>query len=317
VGERAVEALLVARKAVGGRFTHLVEVTENVDLTLLNRAALEALIKCGAFDSLGFARSRLHAALDDCIKMGQSTAADRKRGQADLFGTSAAPPPPTLPDVPEWPEPRRLADEKELTGLYHSSHPLARHERTIKQFGTADSQHLRDRPPKQEVVLGGMIRAFRPTVTKTGRSPGSRMALFELEDFVGSVKCVIFPRDYERAQEWIADDRVVFVRATIDTSREEPGLKVSDVYPAERGREILCKRVVLNLKADQCDPTTLQQLAEAVRNNIGNVQVFLSVADADGATTLVKAGYAYGVSPGEAFDRKVAALIGADAVQYA
>ena len=316
VGERAAEAIVAARAAAGGRFSHLVELTERVDLQLVNRATLEALVKAGAMDSLGARRAQLAAGLEDLMRMGQTAAADRRRGQADLFGGGEPPPPPSLPDVAEWPEPQRLADEKALTGLYHSSHPLTRHAEALRLWGTVEAGRLGEAAGRDAVVVGGMVRALRPTVTKSGRNPGQRMALFEIEDLSGRAKCVIFPRDFERAHEWLVEDRIVFVRGSVDTSRDEPGLKVNDVYPVERGREILCTRVVLKLDDTHCTDAALAQVAEVVRNHLGNVPVFLSAPDERGGQALVRAGYAYGVSPGDAFDRKIRALLGADAVEY-
>jgi DNA polymerase-3 subunit alpha len=97
---------------------------------MVNRSAIESLIKAGAFDSLGAARARLFAAIDRAMQSGAAAAADRRRGQLALFGRDDEGDPQqagtaNLPELPEWEHRDRLVKEKEVLGFYLSSHPLA------------------------------------------------------------------------------------------------------------------------------------------------------------------------------------------------
>ncbi|MCI0341842.1 MAG: DNA polymerase III subunit alpha [Planctomycetales bacterium] len=320
VGERAVESLIAARRACGGRFRTLLDITERVDLRLVTRGVLEALVRAGALDSLGARRSQLSAVLDAALEIGNTAATDRRRGQAGLFGAPASEgggaPSLALPDVPEWPEAKRLADEKSLLGLYVSSHPLARHATMLERFATAATADLGDRRANEPVVLGGIVLGVRTTVTKAGAKPGSKMATFSLEDLRGVVKAVIFPNDYERSKQFLVEDRVVFVRGRVDHSREEPGLKVSEVIPIEKSREALCQKVVLRMPSAGLTDDLLRRLQELLRNHAGPVPVFLRVGHAGAAPQLVRAGHAFGVIPSEALDQDLTRILGDGHVEY-
>ncbi len=319
VGERAIESLTAARKACG-RFRTLLDITERADLRLVTRGVLDALLRSGALDSLGARRSQLSAVLDAALEIGNTAASDRRRGQAGLFGAPAGgageAPALALPDVPEWPEAKRLADEKSLLGLYVSSHPLARHATALERFATAATADLGDRRANESVVLGGVVLGVRTTVTKAGAKPGSKMATFSLEDLRGVAKAVIFPHDYERSKQFLVEDRVVFVRGRVDLSREEPGLKVSEVIPIERSREALCQKVVLRMPSAGLTDDLLRRLQELLRNHAGPVPVYLRVESAGSAPQLVRAGHAFGVIPSEALEQDLTRILGDGHVEY-
>jgi len=126
VGEVAVESILKAR-ADGGKFNSLAEMCERVDGRTVNRKVLEALIKCGACDSLGLNRATLFSQIDRSLARAASIVSDRQRGQSSLFGTfedSSARATEEARELPEWPQHELLAHEKELLGFYVTGHPL-------------------------------------------------------------------------------------------------------------------------------------------------------------------------------------------------
>ena len=113
------------------------EFCERVDPQACNRATIEALVKAGAFDSLGAKRAQLMAAIDRAMQSGAAAAADRRSGQRGLFGDeeeTASAASTALPNLPEFPEKERLAMEKEVLGFYLTSHPLAEHEATLRTY---------------------------------------------------------------------------------------------------------------------------------------------------------------------------------------
>ena len=138
VGAKAVEAISAARKEAE-RFKNLYHFCEHVDPRAANRACVEALIKCGAFDSLGASRAAMVAALDRAMDLGQSAAADRKSKQMQLFGAPGPDEPasqPRFPDVEPWSEAQLLAAEKETLGFYITSHPLTHYGRELTSLST-------------------------------------------------------------------------------------------------------------------------------------------------------------------------------------
>ena len=137
-GGSAAEAIAV-EKEQAGPFTDLFDFCERVDPQSCNRAAIETLIKAGAFDSLGARRSQLLAVLDRAVQAGASAAADRRSGQKNLFqsfddSSSEETTDLSLPDIPEVPERELLALEKEVLGFYLSSHPLSEYQNLLETY---------------------------------------------------------------------------------------------------------------------------------------------------------------------------------------
>src|SRR5690349_1531054 len=129
VGRNAIDAITVARKEIG-RFSSIFEFCEKVDLRLLNKRVLESLVKSGAMDPLG-GRSQLMAVLDKAMESAQKTQRDAESGQHGLFGVFQDEAIPNhndkLPDIPDWDEHTRLANEKEILGFFITGHPLEKY----------------------------------------------------------------------------------------------------------------------------------------------------------------------------------------------
>jgi len=312
IGERAVEAIVAARRRLG-RFKSLFQFCEAADLAVINRSVVESLLKCGAFDSTGARRSQLAAVLDRALAVGGAAQDDRRRGQMNLLEPLAAQAPPdeaALPDIPEWPRGRLSQCEKESLGFYVKHHPLAQHAAILRHFAsaaTADLPQLRD---GAEIVLGGLIKAVRIIVTRTGKNPGAKMAVFELEDLAGAASCVIFPREYQQYQNLVAADRVVFVRGTVDRQREAPQLRTAEVLDLAEGRRRLSKSVVIRLFRAAITDELLLALAETIAAHRGPLPVYIELADSGHGRTVIRAGENYSVSMDEGLRRDLDNLLG-------
>jgi DNA polymerase III subunit alpha len=312
IGERAVEAIVAARKA-GGRFTSIFNFCDRVDMSQVNRSVVEGLAKCGAFDSTGARRSQLAAVLDKALTGGSATQDDRRRGQMNFFEAMSAGAPPedeALPDIPEWPPNKLSLCEKESLGFYVKHHPLGQHSAALQHLATATTGDLVQMPDQAEVILGGVIKQVRPIVTKTGRNAGSKMAIFEIEDLAGTASCVIFPRDYAQFQDLVQPDRVVFVRGQVDRTREEPQIKTSEILDLEEGRRRLAKAVVIRLRADGLTDEVLMGLREAAMAHPGPSPLYIELEN-EGGRTLIRAGDHFKVSMGPDLQRTLDNLLGA------
>ncbi|MHC4861218.1 MAG: DNA polymerase III subunit alpha, partial [Planctomycetota bacterium] len=160
VGISAIHSIEAAREEAGGCFRSLFDFCERVDLRLVNRAAIEALVKAGCFDSLSTNRAQLMEGVAPAVRVGSRAQQDRDAGQLGLFGGEPeedAAPDEGLPDVPAWPEPQVLAFEKENLGFYVTSHPLAAHEEVIRAFSSASTSTLKELEDGQKITLGGMF----------------------------------------------------------------------------------------------------------------------------------------------------------------
>jgi DNA polymerase-3 subunit alpha len=312
VGERAVEAITQARESVG-RFESLFHFCEHVDTGTVNRAVVESLIKCGAFDSTGARKSQLAAVLAKALSAGSQAQDDTRRGQMNFLGAFAADAPPddmALPDIPEWPEEKLSKAEKEALGLYVNHHPLGQYERPLRHFATAFSSKLGQMDHGADAVLGGLIKSVRVIITKTGKNVGAKMAVFDLEDLAGTVSCVIFPRDYQQFQEVIQADRVVFVVGQVDRQREEPQIRTAEVLDVDEAPARFSSAVVVRLGKDGLDEAMLAAVRDVLEAHPGRLPVFVQLETARNGRTLIRAGERLCVAMDAGLQRDLANLLG-------
>jgi len=259
VGEKAIRAILDEREK-GGAFKGLYDFCERVQLGAVNRACIEALIKCGAFDSVHATaqRAAMLEALDLAIKLGQNAARDRASGQMSIFalpgsspGSSRAlpeEPVPQLPGVEPWTTQQQLKFEKDVLGFYISAHPLDQHADALRRFSTvslADLAQLKDQTP---VIVAGMVSRVRLTNT---RKNNERMAILTLEDRLHSADAVAFPRCYEVYAPQLQPDAVVFIEGKVDHTREEPNIIIDKVIPVAEAASLYTRAVKITIH----DPT--------------------------------------------------------------
>ena len=146
VGAKAVESIMESR-ASGEAFSSIYDFCERVDLKVVNRAVVEALICCGAFDSTGAMRKALMNVAEDAIRAGQRIQEDRKSGQFSLFGNTdnsgdSSSPSNSKISGEEWSEAEMLAREKAVLGLYVTRHPLTNCADLIESCATAATIEL-------------------------------------------------------------------------------------------------------------------------------------------------------------------------------
>jgi DNA polymerase-3 subunit alpha len=237
VGHGAVEEIVRAREEVGGKFKDLYHFCEYVDTRQVNKGAIEALIKCGAFDALGASRAAMVAALDAAIDIGHDAAANRKSGQLGLFGEAVEETAPQFPNVPPWSEGELLAAEKETLGFFVSSHPLVKYAREMTGLSWPEGvtlgkldQQASAFPHGTAVRVGCMIAEVRPTVTK---KKGEKMARLVLEDVSGKYEAVVFPRSYAKLADLIEPEALVFVTGKMEREFSRPSIIVEDIVPID------------------------------------------------------------------------------------
>lgn len=316
VGDGAVRAIIEAREE-GGSFEDLFDFCERIDSQRVNRTAIEALIKAGAFDGTGAMRKALIEALDAAMQAGAAAQRDRRDGQLNMFEAFGTPDEPevdrTITDA-EWSESEMLAHEKEALGFYVTSHPLTQHEQTLGRYASVDIADLTgpEFPDGTDVVLGGMITRMRTVITKGGRRPGAKMGIVVVEDLTGSIEAVLFPDDLERFRPLIAPDKVVFFRGQVDRRREQPSLRVSEVLPLEEAPLKLAEWVMVRLRATGLADETLGKVQDLCKKHEGGVPLFVQITTAEGVQVSVRSRSPAGVLPETAFERDIQELLGSD-----
>jgi DNA polymerase III subunit alpha len=312
LGAKAAEEIIRARQEQS-RFESIFDLCERLDNRVVNKGAMDALIKAGAFDSLGGYRSQMAAVLEDAIDIGNKMQQDKRQGQLSFFDTFESDQEfrkqsQKLPDVTPWPQPQLLQYEKEVLGFYVTDHPLSEYAEKIHYYSTAHSNTLRQKTPNTEVIIGGIIARMRYCVTKSGRGAGARMAMFTLEDLNGSVDGVIFPDDLARYDELMQTDRMVFLRGMVDFRREDPSIRVSEVYDMTRAVEELTYAVSVRLIEKNLTTEHLQQFKALCRSYDGRCPVYVEVTSSRHLRVVMQTESS--VCPDEDFCRKLEAMVG-------
>ena len=324
VGLKAIDAIVAARDK-GGPFRGLDDLFERVPQGIVGQACVEALIKAGAFDSLGGRRSQWLAVLPRAVQSGQAVQEDRKRGQGSLFDVFAEPNGngngsrtalASLPDVPEQPDVERLAEEKKVLGFYMSSHPLTRHTNLLQALASHRVADLPSVPEKSEVVLGGMITGVTPRNVQKSRSGLTRMAKFTFEDLTGSVPAMLWPEEFAKLEDLVKNDLIGFVRGTLDRRRDPAELIVSKIIPLERGPAELSRGVVVTLRKGVTQEDQMERLQCHVRNRPGNLDVYLEIVGLTGIRRAIyKAGASYKIRHDEKLLTDLESAVGAGNVR--
>jgi len=278
VGEGAVESIIAIRNQAGP-FRSFFDFCRRVDLHKVNKRMLEGLIKTGAFDSTGAKRSQLAAVLDQAVEDGAAAQRERELGQTNIFGDELAegdsaehPAMPPLPNIPEWDQTERLKQERELTGFYISSHPLARYEATIQALATASTMNLPELPDGREVKLCGIITTVKSMLTKKG----DRMAYLTLEDLQGVVEIIVFPDLYKHAADLLVPERLVRITGTVDRGEKGTKIRGSKIEPLVELQTQMIKRVHIRLLDHPNVSEQLPRLREVIGRHPGNTTVSLT-----------------------------------------
>jgi DNA polymerase-3 subunit alpha len=331
LGRGAAEDIVRARRE-GGPFLDLFDFCERIDHKVVSRAAVERLIKAGAFDCFGAKRAQLMQVLPGALQAAGELQEDRRHGQRNFFDTferAVADPPSinpagdpggragfNLPDVPDWPNSEKLRYEKEALDFYVTSHPLAQYEQELGRFSTHTVSQISELGPNQEVVIGGMLTQVRFLNTRKARNGNTRYLSCRLEDFTGSVKCVMWPDDLLRHQAEIREEQIRFVKAAVDRTREEPSLIISRLLTVEQAQRELTKGLVLLFNLGPHGLQVLEAVARLLQDAPGPCPVFLTVRDAAGKRALLKTGDEFRVDPGRLAVGEMELLLGRGAVKF-
>lgn len=236
VGTGAVEEILRARNA--GKFMNLEEFFTRVSTRIVNRKALESLIKAGAFDSFGD-RSLLLFNLDTLLAFGSRIQKDLQSGQTDLFGNALEDTTHVKPQLkldeaaPKINQHEQLTWERELLGLYLSRHPLELYEAFLSEqcvpLNTLTPQH-----DGKSVNIGGNITDMREITTKNGQ----KMAFVKIEDQFGEIEAILFPSSYQRTLGLWQRDRVVLVRGKLSAKDRDGNIGQEIKVMVDDAREV-------------------------------------------------------------------------------
>jgi DNA polymerase-3 subunit alpha len=314
VGESACRAIVRAREE-GGPFSSVWDFTERVDPQVVNKRALESLVKCGALDSTGGSRRGMLECLEQALSWGQRQQADKLLGQGSIFdlgdlgaGDDGPRHHPTIPVVAEFEKNELLHLEKETLGLYVSEHPLTPIRDQLRRKTDCTLSELERRRDGEVVTVGGIVAALKQMTTKKGEP----MVFAGLEDVTGSCEIVAFNSVYAQSRDLLLQDRVVIVRGRIDHKQQgETKVIAMEVTAFEATPER--KEVRLKVDARVAHAGVVRELAALVKDFPGEAPVYVDLVTSMGSK-LLELGPNYRVRPAPDFFAEVKHLLGEAAV---
>jgi DNA polymerase III subunit alpha len=288
-----------------------------VDLRLLNKRVVESLIKTGAMDSLG-RRAQLIGVLDKAIEQAQKVQRDAESGQHGLFGVfqeEITHENGKLPDVPDWDEHTRLANEKEILGFFITGHPLEKYKdklADLQALSTEDIAGMKNSTGKDETIAtAGIISNVR--VQKSKR--GELYAQATLEDRFGSVDMIVFPEAYRRIGEKVKLEVPVLVRAGVRIEEgANPKITAAEITPLEEAKVPLPRAIRIRIPLEASGETTVDNLHALFVERKGDAKVLFDV-ERQGDFMVVMEADGYNVLPDRSFIARVEQLCGRGSVR--
>ncbi|MGZ5035388.1 MAG: DNA polymerase III subunit alpha [Usitatibacter sp.] len=217
-GEQAIQNVVEARRQ-GGAFKGLADFCRRVDRRVVNRRAMEAMIRAGAFDALEANRASLLASLAAAIEAADH--AEQFASQTNLFGEAGgATQSFELTRVPMWGERERLVNEKQSLGFYLSGHPFNAYRDELRRFARTPLANLA--PSMEPVMLAGVIYGVQMRNSRRGR-----MAILTLDDGSARVEVVVFGELFHEKRSVVQEDQVIVVKGRIFPDEFSGGLRIT------------------------------------------------------------------------------------------
>jgi DNA polymerase-3 subunit alpha len=320
-GWQAMDLLVEARKK-DGPFKDLFDFCDRVDSRLVNRAAIERLIKAGAFDGLRGHRAQLLQLLPRALQSAVERQNDIRKGQKSLFGGDGddAPAPAfaeELPDVEPWPETEKLNYEKEVLDFYFSSHPLAQLEKEVARYASHAIAALKGVPADTEVTLGGMLSQVRVmTYKKPQRNGNTRYGRCKVEDLTGSLEAVMWGDEFIRHKDvFVESPHPVVVRGNLERKTDTPTIQITRLLTLPQAQRELARELHLLFQMGRHTPLDVDALGNILKQTPGSCPVVVTIKDGAGRCCILKLGRDCQINPATYRRDELEALLGIGNVQ--
>ena len=247
IGRPVIESIVRERNE-RGKFKTLKDFIERLSGKEVNKRTIESFIKSGAFDGLGGTRKQFMIIYVQIVDQVNQERKYSMAGQLSLFDMvdddQKAEFDIPLPKVGEYEKETRLAFEKEVLGVYLTGHPMEEYEEKWRKSiskTTLDFQLDKETGAAKvhdgaKEIIGGIIATLAIKYTKTNKT----MAILTLEDLLGTVEVVVFPRDYEKYKEYLQEENKVFIRGRVSEEDDAPSKLICEsIVPFSQTRKEL------------------------------------------------------------------------------
>jgi DNA polymerase-3 subunit alpha len=293
VGAGAVENIIAVRD--GGSFENIYDFVEKVNLASVNKRSIESLAMAGAFDNLGIKREQLASVnskgesfLDIIIRYGGKIQADTVINTNSLFmGDNAVQvSKPEIPTVESWSRIEILKREKELTGMFLSSHPLDDYKFEMTKLVSHSISDLENLLPLKErdFTLGGFVNSAGDSISKNGKPWGQ----FVLEDYSGTYEFRVFGKDYENFMKFMQPGHFLLIKATVKDRYNRPGeleVKIKQINLLGNARDSL-KSFTVSIPVSEMSQVLAAEMSDTVKRNSGKIEFRIRFIDKDKNVTV-------------------------------
>jgi len=296
VGENAVIQLIEEREK-GGIYKDIYDLVERVNLNSLNKKNLEAMAVAGAFDCFENISRAQYFALDSkgfsfiesLIRYGNNAKTIRQTSSQTLFGESGGfdlvkPEPSSCSD---WPKLEKLNREKEVIGIYLSSHPLDDFRLEINTFTTAtlaDLQNLQNYLDR-EVTIAGMVTDTKNGISKNNKPYGS----MTLQDYTDSFRFILFDKDYIDNSKYFTTGYYLLIKGKVQKRKfreDELEFSIRKIYLLSSVKDELVKSVTLKIDPANIDHEMISELKQLIGENKGETELRFMFLDSEDKISL-------------------------------
>ena len=283
VGENVVSAIIRSREAKG-RYESFPDFMDKVEIAVCNKRAIESLVKAGAFDTLGHTRRSLIEVHERAVDAVLDVKKQQSIGQDSLFGMfedepggSAASVGFEVPATPEWSQKVKLSFEREMLGLYVSSHPLDGAEPLLARNRDATiAQLLSGERTEGEVRLSGIISKVDRRINKNS---GAAWAIVTIEDLDAAVEVLFFPKVYPLYQTELVDDACVSVRGRLNERDGAISVFGQELVPLDLSTVGTAVPLQLNLNSRHVNQQSVAELGRILAAHPGPRPVRLALRE--------------------------------------
>jgi len=328
VGAAALNAIIEARKE--DEFKDIFDFGMRVDLSKVNKAVIESLIKAGAFDSCtpeGVNRGQVFGVLERAIERGKSAQKDRETGQTNLFGAFTQASSSTDSDAGDmeeanyslarqWTEREILSNEKASMGFFMSGHPMERYTKEAARLTGTTVQGLQKRKDRDEIRVAGIVMDYSERKTKSGKMLG----LGALEDLDNRINLIVFSKQLDENSAALKSDDPVLIKGSMMVEDRDEGeerkIRVLEVTPLHEVRTKQTREVHLHVDAAAMTLDHIGDLKLLLSKFPGQCDTFFQITIPGLSTTTVNLPKQYRLSPSDDLLQSIIGFTGIKDVEF-
>jgi len=280
---------------------------------------IESLIKCGAFDAMGYKRRPLMSCYEEIMDLAQRRHREKNSGQSNIFDhfekTQGDETDKSLIslmfNLPEW-EPRELlANEKEMLGFYITGHPLSRFAERLRIAADSDSESILEKKDKEEVRFAGVVSNIRDVTTKRKEL----MAYVTFEDLKGSITSIFFADVYRKASDLLHGDEPILVKGVVDIGEDSIKVIATEAVLLSEALDLPFQAASFRFDTTRLADHDLEALRNLLKKYPGKAEGYIHLRN-DQSETVIHLGKSILFAPSKTLKEEADRILGAGATEF-